>query len=224
MNIKASGRSALIITAGLWLCMAGPMRATESGARGPETTAKADGTAGGPVALNKFAKPRAKKHAAAQSSKSGKTAAKISDAKKPDEADTTKDADASKDSAATPIPPSVANANAKLPGGDTAADNALKAASAQADNALQSAKQDDQPNGPTANTEVVSADQLNDVDRSLTEEKAPSATLALASMTQTAATASSDDSAWNQTSLIGKIFIAFGGLLTLASAARMFMA
>ena len=36
--------------------------------------------------------------------------------------------------------------------------------------------------------------------------------------------ASSNDSAWDQTSLIGKIFIAFGALLTMASAARMFMA
>ena len=33
-----------------------------------------------------------------------------------------------------------------------------------------------------------------------------------------------DNSTWDQTSLIGKIFIAFGALLTMASAARMFMA
>jgi hypothetical protein len=33
-----------------------------------------------------------------------------------------------------------------------------------------------------------------------------------------------EDSAWDQTSLIGKIFIGFGALLTMASAARMFMA
>jgi len=215
MNIKASGRSALIITAGLWLCVAGPMRATESDARAADTTTKADGAAGAPVALNKFAKPRVKKHAAAPS-KSGKTAAKTQDGKKSD------DADGSKVDAAAAIPPGVANANAQLPGGDTAADNALKVASAQADSALQSARQDDPANVPAANTEVVSADQLNEVDRSLSDEKAPAATLALASMTQ--ARASSDESTWNQTSLIGKLFIAFGGLLTLASAARMFMA
>jgi hypothetical protein len=35
---------------------------------------------------------------------------------------------------------------------------------------------------------------------------------------------SKEDSTWDQTSLIGKIFIAFGALLTIASAARMFMA
>jgi hypothetical protein len=39
-----------------------------------------------------------------------------------------------------------------------------------------------------------------------------------------AAAASNDNSTWDQTSLIGKIFIAFGALLTIASAARMFMA
>ena len=38
------------------------------------------------------------------------------------------------------------------------------------------------------------------------------------------AAAASDTSTWDQTSLIGKIFIAFGALLTIASAARMFMA
>ena len=35
---------------------------------------------------------------------------------------------------------------------------------------------------------------------------------------------SSDSSSWDETSLIGKIFIGFGALLTMASAARMFMA
>ena len=33
-----------------------------------------------------------------------------------------------------------------------------------------------------------------------------------------------ENSTWDQTSLIGKIFIGFGALLTMASAARMFMA
>ncbi len=35
---------------------------------------------------------------------------------------------------------------------------------------------------------------------------------------------SQESSTWDQTSLIGKIFIGFGALLTMASAARMFMA
>src|SRR5436305_1372661 len=70
----------------------------------------------------------------------------------------------------------------------------------------------------------------NDVDRALSEtrsddkDKPPSATPSMAVAQAPAAAVSSDDSAWGQTSFIGKIFIAFGGLLTLASAARMFMA
>jgi hypothetical protein len=38
------------------------------------------------------------------------------------------------------------------------------------------------------------------------------------------AASNQENSTWDQTSLIGKIFIAFGALLTMASAARMFMA
>jgi hypothetical protein len=82
---------------------------------------------------------------------------------------------------------------------------------------------------PAANAELVSADQLNDVDRALSDsrnddrDKAAAATLAMA-VAQAPVMASTDDSTWGQTTLIGKIFIAFGGLLTLASAARMFMA
>jgi hypothetical protein len=36
--------------------------------------------------------------------------------------------------------------------------------------------------------------------------------------------ASGSENSWDQASLIGKIFIGFGALLTMASAARMFMA
>jgi hypothetical protein len=35
--------------------------------------------------------------------------------------------------------------------------------------------------------------------------------------------AATDNSIWDTTSLVGKIFVIFGGLLTVASAARMFM-
>jgi hypothetical protein len=222
MDMKASGRSALIITAGLWMCFAGPMRATESDARASDSTAKTESTAGAPVALNKFAKHRSKKQAAV-SRKSEKVAAKPADAKKADEAETAQDA-----AAAPNIPPSVANANAQLQAGDTPADNALKIAAVQADNALKTAKQNDQAQNDqakasAANAEMVSADQLNEVDRSLSDDKAPAPTLSMA-VAQTPAVARNSDSSWDQASLIGKVFIAFGGLLTFASAARMFMA
>jgi hypothetical protein len=216
MNIKASGRSALIITAGLWMCFAGPMRATESDARESDSTAKTESATGAPVALSKFTKHRSKKQAAV-SHKPDKAASKPADAKKADQ-----DGTAQADAAAPNIPSSVANANAQLQAGETAADNALKSASVQADNALKTARQNDQANA-SGSAELVSADQLNEVDRSLSDDKAPAPTLSMA-VAQAPATAHSSDSTWDRTSLIGKIFIAFGGLLTFASAARMFMA
>src|SRR5467141_2377079 len=55
MNIKASGRSALIIAAGFWVCFASPLQAAED-ADGGVTASKAESVAGPPVALNKFAR------------------------------------------------------------------------------------------------------------------------------------------------------------------------
>jgi hypothetical protein len=80
----------------------------------------------------------------------------------------------------------------------------------------------------------VAADELNDVDRALPAAPqagaAGAATLTMAAAETQAppptavAASGSDRSTWDQTSLIGKIFIGFGALLTMASAARMFMA
>lgn len=237
MKIKASGRSAVTIATGIWVCFAAPLHATETADGATETTA----TAGAPVALSKFTKHRSekpRKHVSKGVEKSTTTASKISESKKP------ADAEASKDDGAPPtITPAVADANAQMSAGDTLADKAVKTMSAQADNVLLAAKQggvtDLQPSTPPATPDVVSEDQLNDVDRALSENKVDQAapSLALASIEAPAQAAaaqtpaatmspavSNDDSTWGQTSLIGKIFIAFGGLLTLASAARMFIA
>jgi hypothetical protein len=72
---------------------------------------------------------------------------------------------------------------------------------------------------------VVASDELNDVDRAL-QQTASTQTVALAAAKPATPPQASgnDNSPWDQTSLIGKIFIAFGALLTMASAARMFMA
>jgi len=233
MNIKASGRSALIIAAGFWVCVAGPLQAAED-ADGGVAASKTESAAGAPVALNRFAKKsRHMKHASAQR-KSIKVASRdLSEssktpAPKKKEADTaTKDGDSP-----SAIPPSVANANAQFAAADVPADDA-SSVSTKASNMLRTmaAKQADaDPQAPAqpANTELVAADQLNDVDRALSEAKAEEKpalppTVAMA-MAQAPAAVSNSDSTWDQTSLIGKIFIAFGGLLTLASAARMFMA
>jgi hypothetical protein len=153
-------------------------------------------------------------------------ALKSSTAKKPATTDVTADDGDSP----TAIPPSVANANARLASADTPAGKA-KAMSARANEILQTAPDNAADAQPGAETQVVSADQLNDVDRTLRETKRPAPTLAMAAAEAPAAPAatvmaadSNESSTWDQTSLIGKIFIGFGALLTMASAARMFMA
>jgi len=243
MNIKASGRSALIIAAGFWVCVSGPLQAAED-ADGGATASRTETAAGPPVALNKFTKKsRHWKHVSSQrkpvkaASRDSTERVKISEKKISEKKKTLEAAAALNDDGSSPsLPPSVANANAQLASADGPADSAT-ALSSQARDRLRvmAANQSDpQAQPPAQNTELVAADQLNDVDRALSEsknddkDKAPSATLAMAAaqtpaQTQTAAV-STDDSAWGQTSLIGKIFIAFGSLLTLASAARMFMA
>jgi hypothetical protein len=245
MNIKASGRSALIIAAGFWVCVSGPLQAAED-ADGGVTASRTETAAGPPVALSKFTKKsRHWKHVSSQR-KSVKAASRDSieraktSEKNNSEKKKTLEADAAlnDDGSAPSLPPSVANANAQLAAADGPADSAT-ALSSQARDRLQvmaASQSDPQAQPPAQNTELVAADELNEVDRALSEngndnkDKAPSATLAMAAaqapaLAQTqAAAVSTDDSALSQTSLIGKIFIAFGGLLTLASAARMFMA
>jgi hypothetical protein len=247
MNIKASGRSALIIAAGFWICVSGPLQAAED-ADGGVTASRTETAAGPPVALNKFTKKsRHWKHVSSQrksvkvASRDSIVRAKISEKKFPEKKKALEaDAALNDDGRAPSLPPSVANANAQLTSADAPADSAT-ALSSQARDRLQvmAANQSEpQARSPAANTELVAADELNDVDRALGEtgnadkDKAPSATLVMAAAQAPApapaqvqaAAVSTEDSTWSQTSLIGKIFIAFGSLLTLASAARMFMA
>jgi len=224
MIIKASGRSALILATGLFVCFAGPSQA-ETGDDTATASSKSEKATGAPIALNKYAKPRHSKKIAQRNSSNA--ALKSSAAKKATfVADDTRNG-------STEIPPSIANANAQLASAEAPAGSAM-AMSAKANTMLLAAA--DKPAGsqPAAEAEVVAPDQLNDLDRALQQAKPdakPAApTMALASVETPAApaapvmAASKEDSTWDQTSLIGKIFIAFGALLTMASAARMFMA
>jgi hypothetical protein len=223
MMTKASGRSALILVTGLFVCFAGPSQATAS-ADGAAVTSKPESSkaAHGSRYWKRVAHRR-----------STRLAQKSVPAAKADAADD--------DTAANPsaLPPSIANANAQLASADTLAGNA-KAMTTRATTILQATPDNSANAQAPADGQVVSADQLNDVDRALREntQGAPtqgsstqgSPTMAMASADVPAAAApvmaasSQENSTWDQTSLIGKIFIAFGTLLTMASAARMFMA
>ena len=219
MTIKASGRSALIIAAGIWACFPGPLQAEEGVGRATPTISKPAKATGAPIVLKKYTKSR---HGKDAQRKFGKAAPKSDTGKRAAENDgAAKDGDRS-----TVIPPSVANANAQLPSAEAAADSAT-AMSAKANTMLQAAGDKPADAQPVAEAEVVAADQLNELDRELQESRSAAPTMALASAEAPPApvmASGKEDSAWDQTSLIGKIFIGFGALLTMASAARMFMA
>jgi hypothetical protein len=216
MNISAGGRSALILTA--IVCFTGPSQAAP-GADGTATAERSE-AATAPIALHKRASHnsrRWKKHAARSP---GKIVLKVDAGRNANAAD--------QGDRSSAIPASVANANAQWQYVETPTSNAAKAMSARAANILMAAAQ------PQPNTQIVSADQLNDVDRALhpsspPASSPPAATLSMAAADTAAPPAlspavSKGGSAWDQTSLIGKIFIGFGALLTMASAARMFIA
>ena len=218
MTVKASGRSALILATGLFVCFAGPSLAA-AGAENAAASSKSD-TAGSSVGVN------AKHGSHPAHRKSSKVELKSSDKK----AATTDDAASHDGGDNSPaIPPSVANARAQMTSADTPAGNA-RAMSARASDILQAAPDKPAAAQPAADTQIVSADQLNDVDRALHESPRPAPALAMATAEAPAAPAppvvanSGESSTWDQTSLIGKIFIGFGALLTMAPAARMFMA
>jgi len=216
MIVKASGRAALIIATGLFVCFAGPSPVVAASSDSAAATSKSESTTSGKSARQSVR--QWKRYAR----KSVKAASKPADSKKSAENDV---ADASGDTAPR-IPAAVANANAQLTSTD-AADSA-SAMTAKASTMLLAAA--DKPVLAEAqgvsDAAVVSSDQLNDVDRAL--QQTPSTqTVAMASAKPAATpvmASGSEASTWDQTSLIGKIFIAFGALLTMASAARMFMA
>ena len=218
MTIKATGRATLILATGIlatgfFVCLAGPSQAAVDA---EDATVSSESAAGAPVALNRYAK-QGPRHWRSQAHRKSPKLVKSSATKKAADV-----ADADGDNS-TAIPALVANANAQMIAADTPAGNG-KAMSARANDILQAAADNPTDTQPSAETQIVSADQLNDVDRALQESKPIAATFAMASA-DTAATAGSDESStWDRTSLIGKIFIGLGVLLTMASAARMFMA
>ena len=76
--------------------------------------------------------------------------------------------------------------------------------------------------------QAAAPEQSSESDRTLRDDAAPAtqaaSTDAPAARSAPVMAASGEHSVWDETSLIGKIFIGFGAVLTIASAARMFMA
>ena len=228
MTIKAG--AALIFAAGLLMGFAGPLPAAAAdgdnvGAAKSESATSDQSARHGSRHL--------KKHDADR--KSTRAAAKSDESNKVDE----KQAADSTGSAAAALPSWVANANAQMAAADAPPDSARGMSAAMSDKAnsvLQAATDKPAEAETTAEPGAVAADQPGTLDRSLTPSDQPTATTAqgatattqgvvLASTSRPSSEAASNDSSTlDKTSMIGKIFIAVGALLTVASAARMFMA
>jgi hypothetical protein len=223
MTIKTSARPVLILATGLFVCFAGPSPV----AAGADDKAVADSKSASSesgraaeefVAVKKYDKHGSRHWKRHAHRTSDKVALKSSPAKKTDATEV-----ASADGGvSTPIPPSVSNANAQLVSANRPDGNA-RAMSARANDILQAAADKPVDAQPAAEAPVVPPDALNEVDRTVPASEPPAPTVATAAADAPAAESSGDNSSLDRTSLIGKIFMACGGLLTLASAARMFM-
>jgi hypothetical protein len=233
MSFKASTRVGLIIAASLWVGAAG-VRAAEGDATAPDAAANVgtatDTTTEAPVATRRH-KRHAVKKVAIKTHKAAKATPRS-------DSETDEASDAKPRSKSAAIPPAVANANAQWPAQavpDTTsnmaaqADSMLQQVATQPEQAASAAPADAQPNA-----QVLASDQLNELDRAATDHPAsPPLTLASATVDTAAPFAAQEsvgqeslkaNSTWDRTSMIGKVFLALGGVLTMASALRMFMA
>ncbi|MCK1310380.1 MULTISPECIES: hypothetical protein [Bradyrhizobium] len=220
--MKASGRAALIVLAGLFLLFGGVAQAA------PNSAASSKSDSAGKQADT--VKPTKQRHHTSRHRDNTKTAEKSDDkADKKDAAATADETKADNRDAPTSsqMPPEVANANAQLAAADTPTAAAASAMTGRANDNVQAAA--DNTAAPNAEGQVVAPDQLNDIDRALQQDNTPAQRAVIAATDAQPRPApvmasSQQSSAWDQSSLIGKIFIGVGTLLTLASAARMFMA
>ena len=223
MTIKTSARPVLILATGLFVCFAGPSPVAAGADDKAVADSKSASTESGRgaeefVAVKKYGKHGSRHWKRHAHRKSGTVALKSSPARKADATDVA----AADGGVATAIPPSVANANAQLASADTLDGNA-RAMSARANDILQAAADKPVDAQSAAEAPVVSPDALNEVDRTLPASDPPAPAMATAAADAPAVESRDDSSSSDRTSLIGKIFMACGGLLTLASAARMFM-
>jgi hypothetical protein len=205
MTIKAGGRVALIAATGLLVCVTA-VSGTTTASNAAEQKSEYVSTSKKLQQVRYYKRYAHRKYTrTAQTSSEEKKPVEVAEAGLPSE-----------------LPASVANANARM--GEIT--DTARAMTARA-NALLTSDQPTDGQGAVTTMQVAEADQLNDADKALQESAQPSQTTVAVAPTKAVATAKpapSETSTWDQTSLIGKIFIAFGALLTVASAARMFMA
>jgi hypothetical protein len=229
---RANGRLALIIAATVAYAafFVKPLYACEATGGCPSNVANLNGVAANalptypetteqaaePVKLKKFTKPQIRAARRAQSRK-----ALLAQGSKPAKAKPAEQDDAeARTKTAKKAAPVFANANAEFVDADAAKASPDKDAGAAAQSASTEAQA---ATAQSLTVELVAADQFNDLDRTAWDVNQMPKLMQLTGSTSHAELRD-DDSRWAQTSTIGKLFVAFGALLTIGSAIRMFMA
>lgn len=184
-----------------------------------------------PMALKKFTKPQSRAARRAQSRKAvtSRDARKNKAASHKAEQDQDAEASARAKEKDQTIDPALANAKAELvapEAGNTKA--AAPAGPAETSPAAQLPAAIPLAVGaaaapPSPAVELVSADEFNELDRAAWEKNQLPKLMQLTA-SDSRAELRADDSTWAQTSMIGKVFVAFGALLTIGSALRMLLA
>lgn len=227
MTVKASARSAFIFAAGLLVSFAAAPSAMAAGAEADSAAVSKPENATSDKPARHGSRHLKKREA---HRKSTREAPKPAETAKTDQKEEKQAVDAN---GIPPAAPAWLAANAQMTAADAPPDSAKgmsAAMSEKANTVLQAAADKPADTEAPADATVVASDQINDVDRALQAGPSPQQTVAMASTSakpaaeDPAQSASNDSSTLDKTSLIGKVFIAFGALLTVASAARMLMA
>jgi hypothetical protein len=235
MRARKAGLAALVAVTGIWMSVAGePAMAAAKSAAKKETKTSVAAT-DRPMVLSKFKKPRrahaTRKSRTAQASHPKKSASKVS-SKAVAEKTVGKDLAATSsepDKSSKPqLPPEVANAHAEALANDEARNiAALDSSNVSSVNGVlvAAADQPGDASAPMDNASVAQDAAPAAPVAAAPPPPAPNGKIIRAVVSGEKQTLKTDDSdPWSKTSLIGKIFIAFGSLLTLASAARLLIA
>ena len=202
---KVSRMRALVVASGLVVLFLGWSIPSGQAQTSQATQASQPAATGKPVSLKKYTKIK---------SRSARNARKSAVAQRAEAARKAKEA-AAKESTrakAAKVTPAIANANAELLEG---VDSVTATREASKEQPITNA-------APAEPTQVVAADEFNEIDKAAwdTAQAKP----AHAGLLDSRAELREDDSKWAQTSTVGKIFVVFGALLTIGSAVRLFFA
>ena len=225
MTIKASGRSALILATGLLVCFAGPSQAAATATTTRDCDIEVRGSAGRAKHQTRFAPlEETTRIASPARSRRNPPPTRRPPTPRPTMPTTT--------TVQSPtIPPSVANANAQTAvrrhagrqrQGDVRARQRHRCRPRRTIRPTRSRQPTPRSSPPISSTTSIA--RCSEARRPQRRWRWPRPMRRRAAAPAAAASDSSESSTWDQTSLIGKIFIGFGALLTMASAARMFMA